>query len=105
MMEFKLSKSIESHEGKVDTITLREPTGGDLRKLGMPFEIRPSADIDAQPTIELKERVALDWVTELSDHDEAVLDQCHPADLFQLMWACVEKAGTVGNASKNSLTS
>ena len=104
-MEHKLAKTIESHEGKIDTITLREPTGADLRKLGMPFDLKPGADIDAQPTIELREKIALNWVTELSDQDEGILDQCHPGDLFQLMWEVVALTADLGKSQTSKSTS
>lgn len=96
MTTLKLTKSIDTHNGVVSELNFREPTGSDLRKLGMPFELEPSTHVDGNPTIRLNEPVALRWVGELSELDEGVLDQCHVADLFSAMWKVVEMVSPAG---------
>lgn len=83
-LELKLNKKISTHDGETKVLKFREPTGGDVMRLGFPYEVQGNGEF------KVREEIALKYVDALcNDLDDILVEQMAPADLFAAMWHVV----------------
>lgn len=76
-----LSSPIQAHGAELTELSLRRPTGKDVRELGFPY--RMSSDGD---TVLLSADVVAKYVARLAAIPPSAVDQLDPSDLNGLGW-------------------
>lgn len=74
----KLSKPVEAHGAKITELTFREPTGGDIRKCGMPYKMEFTPQ-GSQLMITDTEAVSR-YISELGGIPPSSVNAMNPAD-------------------------
>ncbi|WP_296201462.1 phage tail assembly protein [uncultured Hyphomicrobium sp.] len=77
-----LSKSIQSHGGTINALTLRDPTAADYIEIGkLPFNVRGDS---ADRRVEVDFKLMALWAARLTGHDEIVIGQLSATDWLAL---------------------
>lgn len=75
-----LSKPIQAHGETVTVLTLREPTGKDVRELGYPYQL------GQDDAVKLLAGVTAKYLSRLADIPLSSVDTMSPADLNAAGW-------------------
>lgn len=89
-MKHKLRKPIQAHGEEIEQLDMREPTGADIRELGLPYRINPE-----DSTIIVDARVVAKYISSLGAIPSSSVDQLSGSDFSALSMAVV---GFFGNA-------
>ncbi len=76
-----LTQPIKAHDETVESLTLRRPTGKDVRELGYPYKI------SADESVSLQADVIARYIERLAAIPRSSVDQMDPVDLNAAAWA------------------
>ncbi len=95
----KLSRPLDTHKGKVNSITLKEPSAGLLLRIGLPYRQIGAMDPGKQRTLEfdfIPDRMAI-YIEEMSGIDRLTLEGITAADMHQVMLTVFEMVQPAGS--------
>ncbi|MGY4570792.1 phage tail assembly protein [Bradyrhizobium sp. USDA 3256] len=86
---FTLSKPLTTHDGKLTSLTLQEPTAGAFVDFGEPFKVHTRKDANGEPDgvdIEYNNKIMSKWLVEMIAEkvDEISLKGLSARDYYQL---------------------
>lgn len=76
-----LSTAITAHGNEVQSLSLRRPTGKDVREIGLPYKMM----VDESVTVQTE--VAAKYISRLAAIPMSSVDAIDPADFNTLAWA------------------
>ncbi len=90
-----LSKPLDSHQGALRTLTIKEPTARQFVSHGEPFKI--SLRADGSPDIEINNKAMFAFISDLSGVDEIALEELSGSDFNKARQAVISLVlGTTG---------
>lgn len=91
----KLSDSILTHKGPIDTLTLKAPKARSFRKHGSPFTTIREGTAD-NPKLEFRfnDRAMWGFISDMSGIDEGLLEEISGQDVQAIYWAVVGILGS-----------
>jgi hypothetical protein len=95
-IEHQLAAPIQAHGAEVDTLTLRRPTGRDVRELGFPYKL------GSDESVVLATEVIAKYISRLAGIPLSSVDQMAPSDINDLGWVI---AGFFLNSARAAATS
>lgn len=98
-----LTKEITGHNGKINKLELREPSGKIVMRRGLPYAtiVIPGNEEEGEPDkIEIKQnpKMMAEYAAEMSGVDTLVLEQMKVADIVSLNQAIIEITSPAGNS-------
>lgn len=88
---FKLSKPITAHGKEITELTLREPTGDDVEKLGFPYVVTPKSN--GETTVEIRANIIYQYISRLAGIPKESAKQVSLGDLSSLSGSIVSFFG------------
>jgi hypothetical protein len=79
-IEHTLAAPIQAHGAEVDVLTLRRPTGKDVRELGFPYKL------GGDESVVLSTEVIAKYISRLAAIPMSSVDQLEPSDMNDLGW-------------------
>ncbi|MDK9356717.1 phage tail assembly protein [Lelliottia wanjuensis] len=78
-----LKKPVMAHGEEITSITLREPSGKDVRKNGYPY------DMNGKGNITMNGSAIAAYISDLGGVNPAAVDSLHPSDMNKLGMAVI----------------
>jgi hypothetical protein len=99
---YKLIKPLQTHQGEVNSLTLKYPTARSFMNHGTPFTVIREGDED-NPRIEFKfnTKPMFKFIADMTGLDELTLADIHGTDVMPLFW---QVANMLNNRPKNTST-